>query len=313
MNTYSLLASAKINLYLEIIGDRADGFHELVMLMQSIDLADRVTLRKLAMPTIQLHCNHPLVPTDETNLAFRAAALLAKEFPEVANQQGGIEITIEKQIPVGAGLAGGSTDAAATLVGLDMLWRLGLTQSELMELGARLGSDVPFCIMGGTAIATGRGEALDPLPNLDHLYAVLAKYESLSVSTPWAYQTYRKQFGQTYVSNAASLADRQQRVHSGAMVAAIARKDAMAIGRQLHNDLEKVVLPAHPAVAQLRQVMAGGGLGTMMSGSGPSVFSLTATREAAETLLAQVRQQLPAPDLKLWVVKFSGAGIRLAA
>ena len=147
MKTCSLLAAAKINLYLEIIGDRPDGFHELVMLMQSVDLADRITLRALRTPTIQLHCDHPQVPTDESNLILQAAALLSKTFPEQANQQGGVEITLEKQIPVGAGLAGGSTNAAATLVGLDLLWNLGLTQTELMQLGAKLGSDVPFCIM----------------------------------------------------------------------------------------------------------------------------------------------------------------------
>ncbi|MEO1404714.1 MAG: 4-(cytidine 5'-diphospho)-2-C-methyl-D-erythritol kinase [Cyanobacteria bacterium J06635_1] len=274
MKTYSLLAAAKINLYLEIIGNRPDGFHELVMVMQSVNLADRVTLRGLRMPTIQIHCDHPQVPTDETNLAFRAAALLAETFPEKINHQGGVEITIEKQIPVGAGLAGGSTNAAATLVGLDLLWNLGLTQIELMQLGAKLGSDVPFCILGGSAIATGRGERLDPIANENRLYAVLAKYESLTVSTPWAYKTYRQQFGDTYiqVTDAATLSERQQRVHSGPMVSAIPAQNTSAIGQHLYNDLEKVVLPAHPTVAQLRKTMASlGGLGTLMSGSGPTV------------------------------------------
>lgn len=315
MTTYTLQASAKINLYLEIIGDRPDGFHELVMVMQSVDLADKITLRQLKTPTNQLHCDHPLVPTDESNLALKAVALMAQEFPEAANRYGGVDITIEKNIPVGAGLAGGSTNAAATLVGLDMLWNLGLTQSELMQLGAKLGSDVPFCIIGGTAIATGRGESLDPIPSIDHLYAVLAKYESLSVSTPWAYKTYRQQFKDTYLplEDSATLADRQKRVHSGPMVSAIAHQNSNAIGQHLANDLEKVVLPAHENVAQLRTVMANyGGLGTMMSGSGPTVFTLTETAEEAAAILKNVRAQITDPDLKLWVTQFATTSIRLS-
>ncbi|MEO0457254.1 MAG: 4-(cytidine 5'-diphospho)-2-C-methyl-D-erythritol kinase [Cyanobacteria bacterium P01_A01_bin.114] len=314
MKTYSLLAAAKINLYLEIIGDRPDGFHELVMVMQSVDLADRITLRGVRTPTIQVHCDHPQVPTDESNLAFRAAALLAKTFPEQINQQGGVHITIEKRIPVGAGLAGGSTNAAAALVGLDLLWNLGLTQIELMQLGAKLGSDVPFCILGGTAIATGRGELLAPIANDNRLYAVLAKYESLSVSTPWAYKSYRQQFGDTYVqvTDTVTLTERQQRVHSGPMVGAISAQNNPAIGQHLHNDLENVVLPTHPNVAQLRETMASaGGLGTMMSGSGPTVFTLTETQAAADEILQAVRVQLPDPNLQLWVTRFEPTSIRL--
>ncbi|HEY9762831.1 MAG TPA: 4-(cytidine 5'-diphospho)-2-C-methyl-D-erythritol kinase, partial [Trichocoleus sp.] len=163
MRLYSLLAAAKINLYLEIIGDRPDGFHELVMVMQSVNLADRITVRSIGTDQIRLRCNVPGVPTDETNLAYRAAALLVQHYPSAMARQGGVEITLEKRIPVGAGLAGGSSNAAAVLVGLDLLWELGLTQNELQMLGAELGSDVPFSILGGTAIATGRGEKLDPL------------------------------------------------------------------------------------------------------------------------------------------------------
>ena len=144
MQTYTLIAPAKINLLLEIIGDRPDGFHELVMVLQSIDLADIVELKSLPGEQIHLNCTHPDVPQDSTNLAHRAAQLMQTQFPD----RGGVEITITKNIPIGAGLAGGSTDAAAVLVGLDLMWNLGLTQSELQILGAALGSDVPFCIVG---------------------------------------------------------------------------------------------------------------------------------------------------------------------
>ncbi len=314
MTRYTLLSAAKINLYLEIIGHRPDGFHEMAMVMQSVDLCDRITLTSLPIPTQRLQCNHPQVPTDSSNLALKAVNLLTSTFPELANR--GVDITIEKNIPVGAGLAGGSGNAAATLVGLNMLWKLGLTQIELEELSAQLGSDIPFCIRGGTAIATGRGEVLDPIASLSNLHVVLAKYESLSVSTPWAYKTYRTNFSDRYadISDSATLQERQQRVHSGPMVTAIIHKDAEAIGSHLYNDLERVVLPAHPKVQQLRDLMAShGGLGTMMSGSGPTVFTLAATQQTAEEIMNKVRTDLPDPNLKLWSACCTSTGIRLEA
>jgi len=254
MRSYSLIAPAKINLHLEIIGDRPDGYHELAMVLQGIDLADRVILNANGTDQFRLHCDHPEVPADQSNLAYKAAVLMAQEFPDAFEQYGGANITIDKHIPVGAGLAGGSTNGAAVLVGLDLIWGLGLTQGELQDLAAKLGSDVPFCIAGGTAIATGRGEQLSPLPSIDSLYAVLAKYRSLSVSTAWAYQTYRKQFGASYPpiaaigSATATSTPPKQRAHAGDIVAAIMHHDGVKIGKLLHNDLEKVVLPAYPQV-----------------------------------------------------------------
>lgn len=312
MHSYQLSAAAKINLYLEVIGDRSDGYHELVMVMQSVDLADRVTVRSLLMPTIQIHCDHPEVPTDATNLAYKAAALIQAKFPDVAKQHGGIEITIEKAIPVGAGLAGGSTNAAATLVGIDMLWKLGLTQQELQVLGAELGSDVPFCIVGGTAIATGRGEQIDSLYGVDTLFAVLAKYQSLSVSTPWAYKSYRQQFESTYVDSHADGHTRRESVRSGPMISHLAHQDGQGIGQHLHNDLEKVVLPAHPQVQILKETLvACGGLGTLMSGSGPTVFTLAASQAQAQEIAARLRSAIPDTDLGIWVTQFAPTGVQL--
>ncbi len=314
----TLLAHAKINLYLEIIGSRPDGFHELVMVMQSVSLADRITIKRLNTPTIQLICDHPQVPTDHTNLAYRAVTLLQKRFPNRTNQVGGVEITIDKKIPVGAGLAGGSANAAATLFGLDVLWQLGLSRLDLQSLGAELGSDVPFCLAGGCAIATGRGEEIDPLPDTPQLYAVLAKYTHLIVSTPWAYQTYRQQFNPPALalSDATNLAERQSRVHADGMVKALSAQDAKAIGHHLSNDLEKVVLPAHSIVTQLKERMVAiasqhNGLGTMMSGSGPTVFTLTETLEQAQSIQQTLRQQIPDPDLQLHVARFTSQGICL--
>jgi len=312
MRAYSLIAPAKINLYLEILGDRPDGYHELVMVMQSIALADQVTVHLNGTDRIQVACEHPEVPLDHTNLAYRAAMLMAECYPEAYQQYGGVDIRIEKHIPVGAGLAGGSTDAAAVLVGLDLIWSLGATQGELQELGARLGSDIPFCVSGGTAIATGRGEALSPLPDLDGLSVVLGKYRSLSVSTPWVYKTYRQQFEQTYIREGDRLQHRRQELQSGAMVTAISHGDRPTIGHLLHNNLEKVVLPAYPAVAALKAAMqACNPLGCMMSGSGPTVFALTETPEQAEQIQVTVREAFPDPDLQLWVTSLSRSGIQM--
>jgi 4-diphosphocytidyl-2-C-methyl-D-erythritol kinase len=315
MRSYSLIAPAKINLYLEIIGDRPDGYHELVMILQSIDLADKINIRTINEGIISVHCNHPQVPTDKTNLVYRAAELMATQFPDAWANYGGVEITVEKNIPVAAGLAGGSTNAAAVLVGIDLLWNLGLTRTEIEELGATLGSDIPFCVAGGTAIATGRGEQLAPLPSLDHIYIVLAKYRSLEVSTAWAYKTYRQEFGHTYIRDTEDLAARANAVHSGEIVKAIVHKDATEIAQKLHNDLERVVLSAHPQVMQLRELFATqpGVLGTMMSGSGPSVFALVESEEQAQAVKQNIREAIPDEDLELFVTRTIAHGIQIAS
>lgn len=311
MQAYSLIAPAKINLYLEIIGDRPDGYHELAMILQSIDLADQIDLRSNGTDYIRVHCDDPAIPVDDSNLAYKAAALMAEQFPQVYNKFGGVDITIHKRIPMGAGLAGGSTDAAAVLVGIDLMWKLGLTQSEIQDLAAQLGSDIPFCVSGGTAIATGRGEKLAPLPSVDFLYAVLAKHRSLAISTPWAYKTYRQQFSHSYVSGD-SLLERRQRVHAGSMVSAIGQRDGEKIGQLLHNDLEKVVLPAHPQVEQLRQTLAQfSPMGVMMSGSGSTVFALTDSKAQAEQIRQQLKAALPDPDLGIWTTRLIANGIQL--
>ena len=310
MRSYSLIAPAKINLYLQIVGNRSDGFHELVMVLQSIELADVVTVRPIGTEAIRVWCDNPDVPQDQTNLAYKAADLMVREFPDYFAKFGGVEIKIQKRIPMGAGLAGGSSNAAAVLVGLDLMWNLGLTHSDLQELGATLGSDIPFCISGGTSLATGRGEQLDGLPDLHNIYVVLAKYRDLPISTPWAYQTYRQQFGDTYPKSASDVEARKQQ--SRGMMAAIAQQNLAQIGQLLHNDLERVVLPEYPQVQQLRdRFQRLGVLGTMMSGSGSTVFGLVESHAQAE----QVKDQMTAiadPNLDLWVTRFCTSGVRLA-
>lgn len=295
MDSIELIARGKINLYLEIIGHRADGYHELVMILQTIDLADRLILE--TGDSISVSCSHAEVPTDETNLAYRAARLMQSEF----NRSDGVKITIDKQIPVAAGLAGGSCNAAAVLVGINQLWSLGLTLPELQVLGGKIGSDVPFCLSGGTAIATGRGEKLDPIPDLESLWVVLGKYHGMGVSTPWAYQTYRQQFGGEYNSSG----------DMGSLLQAITSQNGATIGKLLYNDLEKVVLPEYGAVKRLREAFARAGVVGMMSGSGPTVFALCESEVQAKLVQERTREAVNDPDLHFWVTKLASTGIEL--
>ena len=312
MQSYSLLAPGKINLYLEIIGDRPDGFHELVMILQSIELADRIDIKASGTQKITIYCDHPQVPLDETNLAYKAALLMCEVFPDVYANYGGIDLRITKNLPVAAGLAGGSADAAAVLVGVNLMWNLGLTQLELQELAARLGSDIPFCLNGGTVIATGRGEKLDEIGCLDNLWVVLAKSKTTSVSTPWAYQTYRQQYSDSYITDPDGFRHRRDRVSTGALVQAIAAKDSSKIGSLLYNDLEKVVLPSYPQVEQLKTKFSSiETLGTMMSGSGPTVFALFETKEQADEAAKQVKTSIGDPDVEFWVTKLASSGIQV--
>lgn len=318
MKVYRPVVPAKVNLYLEIIGDRPDGFHELATIFQSIDLHDRVTVRSAPSGIIRVRCDHPDVPEDATNLAYRAAALMAERFPAAFSKYGGVDLEIEKRVPVAAGLAGGSANGVAALAGVDLLWELGLTRADLCDLAAELGSDLPFCVLGGTALATGRGELLDPLPDVQGVWTVLGKYRSIGVSTPWAYKTYRDRFGAEYARTAAELKARRQAAKSGEMVQAIARlskgdRDALPVlAALMRNDFEKVVLPEYPAIATLRDTLAEAApLGAMMSGSGPTVFALAPSHDEAEAIRDRAQSRLGDQDLDFWIAPFRCSGIGL--
>ncbi len=297
-----LKAPAKINLYLEITGDRPDGYHELVMVMQSVDLCDLIHLRLTGTETIQIHCPHPEVPKDETNLAYRAARLMQQHYPDF----GGVEIAIDKHIPLGAGLAGGSANAASVLVGLDLLWNLGLTQPQLWELGAQLGSDVPFCISGGTALAVGRGEKISPLPDLENLALVICKPRNLAISTVWAYQTFRSQ---QLLANSPI----KGRNHSKQILAAIADhkhspNQQQDIASLLYNDLERVVLPVHPQITAIKEALAQQEtLGVLMSGSGSTVFAIANDLSTAQHIAQTMSTNFH--DLDVWAVTSLTNGI----
>ena len=269
-----LRAYAKINLGLDITGRRADGYHDLKTIMQQIDLYDVVRLYAEAesggngeQGQILVSCDDSSVPADERNLAYKAAKILFDEF-EITDA---VLIDIEKHIPVSAGLAGGSTDAAAVLNGINDYFGLGLSQEELIARGVRLGADVPFCIMGGTAYAGGIGEELVPLGALDN-YIVLVAVPDTRVSTKWAYNA----FDELDTKGGIRHPDIDQ------MRAAIEMEDFGCIPEFLGNVLEYVTMPEYPIISKVKNtIMQNGAAGALMSGSGPSVYGLFMDEEKA--------------------------------
>lgn len=263
----TLSANAKINLTLDILGTREDGYHEVAMIMQEISLHDTLSMGKINQGislTIVIEGQQGTLPADESNLCWKAAALVQKEY----NLQEGVEIHLTKRIPMAAGLAGGSADAAAVLKGMNHLFRLGMTEARLCELGARLGSDIPFCIMGGTILATGRGEILTRLPSFPRLSVVLAK-PPVGVSTAWAYKTYDAGYDGPHPDNEAML----EAIHGG---------DAHKAAGLLCNVLEGVTETEHPVIADYKRLMMEhGAMASMMSGSGPTVFGLVREKQQA--------------------------------
>lgn len=263
----TLSANAKINLTLDILGTREDGYHEVAMIMQEISLHDTLSMGKINQGislTIVIEGQQGTLPADESNLCWKAAALVQKEY----NLQEGVEIHLTKRIPMAAGLAGGSADAAAVLKGMNHLFRLGMTEARLCELGARLGSDIPFCIMGGTMLATGRGEILTRLPSFPRLSVVLAK-PPVGVSTAWAYKTYDAGYDGPHPDNEAML----EAIHGG---------DAHKAAGLLCNVLEGVTETEHPVIADYKRLMMEhGAMASMMSGSGPTIFGLVREKQQA--------------------------------
>lgn len=249
-------APAKINLALDVLFKRPDGYHEVEMIMTTVDLADRIELNDIEKNDIHILAHNRFVPDDHRNLAYQAAHILKERFGVTK----GVSILIEKNIPVAAGLAGGSSDAAATLRGLNRLWNLGLSIDELAEIGAEIGSDVSFCVYGGTALAKGRGEKITHLPAPPKCWVILAK-PTIGVSTSDVYK--RLQL------------DNIEHPDVYGMIEAIKNNDYHQVCHGLGNVLEKVTLPLYPEVANIKEQMKTFGAdAVLMSGSGPTVFGL---------------------------------------
>jgi 4-diphosphocytidyl-2-C-methyl-D-erythritol kinase len=296
-------APAKINLHLEVLGLRPDGFHELAMVMQTLDLADTLRLRPTADGAISLRCDHADLPTDGRNLIVRAAELLRARvgLPEL-----GAAISLEKRIPIGAGLAGGSSNGAAALVGLNALWGCGFSADQLLAMAAELGSDMPFCVGGGTQLCFGRGEVLEPagLAGAPDLGVLLIKHPDASVSTPWAYGRCRELRGDFYLSAEADFEQRRQ---------ALSALRGEAPLPPLRNDLQPVV---EPEVASVREGLAllrraPQPLAVAMSGSGPSLFALFADQAGAEAARQALAAELAPAGFEAWSCRCTSSGVSL--
>ncbi len=252
-----LRAMAKINLGLDILGKRDDGYHEVRMLMQTIQMYDLLDIRRKSSPGITLTTNLLYVPSDERNLVYKAAKLLMDEFAI----QEGISMKLTKSIPVAAGMAGGSSDAAAAFVGVNKMFHLGLSEQELMERAVQIGADVPYCIMRGTALAEGIGEKLTRLPQLPKCYILVGK-PAVNVSTKLAYENLDLQ-------NMGAHPD------IDGMISDIENGDLYTMVSRMGNVFEPGIIGKYPVIQEIKDLMeAHGALKAMMSGSGPTVFGI---------------------------------------
>jgi 4-diphosphocytidyl-2-C-methyl-D-erythritol kinase len=274
MREIRLRAMSKINLGLDVLGKREDGYHDLRMIMQTVSLFDRITLRMTKASGIRIQTNLGFLPADASNLAVRAAQLLFDEF----SLEGGLFIDLEKHIPVAAGLAGGSSDAAAVLFGVNELFGLKLTREQLMERGLKLGADVPFCVLRGTALAEGVGEILTSTRPMPPCHILLAK-PPVHVSTKFVFGNLRADEILTHPDIDGQLK-------------ALEDGDLKALADKMGNVLEAVTVPAYPVIRELKaKMMEGGAIGAMMSGSGPTVFGLFDYERAARAVCDKIRQE----------------------
>lgn len=269
-----LKAYGKINLALDVLRKREDGYHDVRMIMQTVGIYDQIELQRTMKPGIVVETNLSYLPANENNLAYQAARLLL----EGVQIQGGLHIQLKKFLPVSAGMAGGSSDAAAVLFGVNKMFRLGLSKEALMEQGVKIGADVPYCILRGTALSEGIGEKLTPLPPVPQCHLVIAK-PGVSVSTKYVYEALQ--------------ADRlrpDQHPDIDGMAEAIRQQDLFKMAGKLGNVLELVTAKKYPVIEEIKDVMRQkGALNALMSGSGPTVFGLFTEPEQARAAYEELR------------------------
>ena len=275
MNQIWLAAPAKINLGLSILGKLTSGYHEVKFIFSQVSLFDRIQLKEIPTNEIKIICNDKQVPTDKINTVYKAALLLKK----IVKTKKGIEIKIDKQIPVAAGLGGGSSDAAQTLIGLNKLWNVGLNTTDLVKVGLKIGVDVCYQLVGGTKLATHLGEKLKPLPKLPKIYLVLSN-PNIEVSTKWAYTNVDySQIGKNQLDN---------------LIKAVKDKDLKQIAKNLHNDFEFWVPNLVPAILKIKaKMLEDGAIGAIMSGSGPTVFGLCENQATALKVYNNLKKEFP--------------------
>lgn len=274
MRVIRLKAYAKINLGLDVLRKREDGYHEVKMVMQTIDMFDKVELIKVRKPGIFVQTNLKYLPTNQDNLVYKAARLFMDKY----KLAGGVEINLNKYIPVAAGMAGGSSDAAAVLYGMNKLYELNLSLEELMELGVNIGADVPFCIMRGTALAEGIGEKLTRLPAAPNCHILIAK-PPFSVSTKWVYGNLKAN-------------EIKEHPDIDKLIEAITAGDLKTMTGYMGNVLETVTETEYPQITELKNIMTeAGALRSLMSGSGPTVFGLFENKADAEKAYAVIQDK----------------------
>lgn len=273
MNEIKVKALAKVNLGLDILRKREDGYHDVRMIMQTIHLYDQLEIKKTNEPGIHITANLYFLPTDENNLIYKAAKLMQDTY----RLEQGVDVNLQKHIPVAAGMAGGSTDAAAVLYGMNELFALKLKRKKLMELGVSIGADVPYCLMRGTALAEGIGEQLKSLPPMPKCPVLIAK-PAVSVSTKFVYEHLKLD---------------ENTVHPdiNAQLAALSKGDLKGVAAHMGNLLETVTIPAYPVIDEIKRCMLeNGAINAMMSGSGPTVFGLFEDEGIAKKALETMRE-----------------------
>ena len=257
MDSIRLKARAKINLGLDVLGKREDGYHEVRMVMQTIGIYDRLILTKIPEEEIRITSNLAFLPVNENNLIYKAIKLLKDEY----HFPGGISVDLNKFIPVAAGMAGGSTDAASTMFGVNRLFGLNLSMGKMMELGVRLGADVPYCVMRGTALAEGIGEKLTRITPVPHMWILIAKPQ-INVSTRLVYEQL-------------DMGGIQKHPDIDGIIRAIEAQVVVRIAQSMGNVLENVTVPLYPVIETIKQdMLSHGAINAMMSGSGPTVFGI---------------------------------------
>lgn len=287
-----LRALAKINLGLDVLRRREDGYHELRMIMQTINMYDQLDMEISEERGIHITSNLPFIPTNENNLVYKAAKLLMDEF----QVEQGLKVDLQKFIPVAAGMAGGSSDAAASMIGVNRLFGLGLSVKELMKRGVKVGADVPYCLLRGTALAEGIGEKLRPLPPCPDCYVLIGK-PGISVSTKFVYENLRAN-------------ELKEHPPIDRMLEALQWHNLYKIADYMGNVLETVTIPKYPVIEEIKNHMKEhGALNAMMSGSGPTVFGLFDDKETAERACEELRASRLAKTVFLTTV-FNNGGRR---
>ena len=291
MNSIQLKSRAKINLSIDVLGKREDGYHLVEMIMQTIDLFDKIKIFSLKEDTIIIESNSLDIPLDSTNIVYKAADLIKKQY----NIKEGVKIIIEKNIPIAAGMAGGSSNAAAVLVGLNQLWQLKLSENKLKELGLKLGADVPFCIGGQTALAENIGEKLTKIDGLSENIFILVCKPELFVSTKEIYE----EIGSKII---------EKRPNNKLLIQLLKENKIQQIADNMYNVLEEVTRERYPVIEEIEKIMMeNDALGSMMSGSGPTVFGLYINREDAENCKNKLLKKFS----QVYIVKSHNKGVEI--